>query len=77
VDAPRSFERGGNEEFDEGKHLLGVWKGKDRLASETPQIVAWDHVATEPHQENDAPLKMSEAYLSLLKSLSPLNLLVT
>ena len=29
------------------------------------------------HQENDAPLKMSEAYLSLLKSLSPLNLLVT
>jgi len=24
------------------------------------------------HQENDAPLKMSEAYLSLLKSLSPL-----
>jgi len=29
------------------------------------------------YQENDAPLKMSEAYLSLLKSLSPLNLLVT
>jgi len=55
VDAPRSFERGGNDKFDEGKHLLGVWKGKDRLASETPQIAAWDHVATEPptHSTNE------------------------
>jgi len=26
---------------------FSVWKGKDRLASETLHIAAWDHVATE------------------------------
>jgi len=62
ADTPRSFEHGGNEGFDEGKHLLGVWKGKDRLASETPQIAAWDHVATEaPAHSMNEPTHQSAA----------------
>jgi len=61
-DAPRSFEHGSNEGFNEGKHLLGVWKGKDRLASETPQNVAWDHVATEaPAHSMNEPTRQSAA----------------
>jgi len=62
ADAPRSFKHGSNEGFDEGKHLLGVWKGKDRLTSETPQIAARDHVATEaPAHSMNEPTCQSAA----------------
>src|SRR6266511_2502600 len=41
---------------------FGVWKGKDRLASETPHIVAWDHVATEaPAHSMNKPTHQSVA----------------
>jgi len=46
------------------------------IEPESERRSVWIFAGSE-HQENDAPLKMSEAYLSLLKSLSPLNLLVT
>jgi len=82
ADAPRSFERGGNEGFDEGKHLLGVWKGKDRLASETPQIAGQDHVATEaPAHSMNEPTRQSaasgstEPYTPVVETQAPSGLL--
>ena len=82
TDAPRSFERGGNKGFDEGKHLLGVSKGKDRLASETPQIVAWDRVATEaPTHSMNEPTRQSatsgstKPYTPVVETQAPSSLL--
>jgi len=82
ADAPRSFKHGLNEGFDEGKHLLGVLKGKDRLASETPQIAAWDHVATEApaHSMNEptcqsAASSSTEPYTSVVETRAPSGLL--
>src|SRR6266508_1117616 len=37
----------GHTENEGAGNQFSVWKGKDRLASETPHIAAWDHVATE------------------------------
>src|SRR6266508_606841 len=52
----------GHTENEGAGNQFGVWKGKDRLASETPHIVAWDHVATEaPAHSMNKPTHQSVA----------------